>query len=99
MAKSKSFKENFIANKENEKKLQKVLEAASAEEISEAINNNVVDTLGYTMWSSIIALTNDEEKLFEILQEVSLAPQLASSVSTNFMILGSTQTQQRPAVH
>lgn len=70
MARSKTFKEAFVANKNDDEKLKKLFESTEAEEISQIITETAGERQGYTIWSKLIAVLEDEEKLFEVVKEV-----------------------------
>lgn len=66
-----SFITNFIANKGDKQKLGIIIKSTDQEEISEAILEKANEALGFTIWTSVLSLLNDEEKLFEIVKDVS----------------------------
>lgn len=70
MARSKSLRETFVANKNDEEKLKKLFERTDAGEIAEVINETAGESFGYTLWSKLIAFLKDEDKLFDVVKEV-----------------------------
>lgn len=70
MAKS-SFKSKFIAKKGDKDELRKLIETSDEEEIAQLILEKANEPLGFTVWTSVLSLLSDEEKLFEVIKDVS----------------------------
>lgn len=66
-----SFKENFIKYKKDQKKLEEILSKTENEEICETILENAGEDFGLSIWTSAVSLIKDEEKLMELLKDVS----------------------------
>lgn len=67
-----SFKEDFIANKSNEGKLKKIIENADIEQICATIVAEAGEDFGFSVWTAVLSHVFDEDRLFEIIKEVSL---------------------------
>lgn len=71
MAENSSFVANFKSNRSDKKKLKYLLRKSDAEKISnEILKNNNTET-GFSIWSEILSLMKDEDKLFEVVKDVS----------------------------
>lgn len=70
MSETGSFPANFndFTNEEDRKDL---FERSEIEEICDLIVNKADVSLGFKAWSSVLSLLDDEEKLFEIIKDVS----------------------------
>lgn len=72
MTRTSKFKAAFEKVKISDKKVKKLLNEVDGEIISEAIIEEAKEELGFCLWSQIISSLNDEDKLFEIVKEVSI---------------------------
>lgn len=72
MAKADQFKANFKKYKNNEEKLKSLFSKTAAEEIANSILEAANEEFGFTLWSTVIALSTveDEKELFRIVKEV-----------------------------
>jgi hypothetical protein len=81
MAKEKSFKAQFTENSKNEEKLKKLIKKTELEEICETIGNCAGESLGLQMWTSVLSLIDDENKLLKIVEDVNEIESLGNSLS------------------
>lgn len=65
-----SFDVEFVAFKGNDRKLLKLFEKTKSDEIGSVIFTEA-DGMGFNVWASVLSLLKDEEKLFEIIKDVS----------------------------
>lgn len=65
---------SFIAKFEKcgNEDLENIFRKNKSEEISESIVDNADVSLGLKIWSSVLSVLNDEEKLFDIVKDVSV---------------------------
>lgn len=95
MARSKSLKETFAANKNDEEKLRKLFESTDAGQIAEVINETAGESLGYTLWSKLIAFLKDEDKLFDVVKEVRSLNNCKHRFFNFYIFLGPSKTKSR----
>lgn len=73
MSLSTSFLVDFKECKSNKSELKKLFMKTKVEIISDTIIQNVTGDSGLRLWSAAVeSLDQDEEKLFEVLKEVSI---------------------------
>lgn len=65
-----SFDVKFVAFKGNDRKLLKLFDRTKSDDIGIVIINEA-DGMGFNVWASVLSLLKDEEKLFEIIKDVS----------------------------
>jgi FANCI solenoid 1 len=69
MSKAKRFESKFIAVKSDKEKLKKLFELTDVAEIC-STTLKASEDLGLSLWSALLANLDDEEKVFEFIEEV-----------------------------